>query len=148
MKNFFALLAITSFLAFTGCSSNITNLKEQFHPTYHDIIVEAGQEAAYSAALYALKQMGYAVTSSGAAQKKIEAMSNISSAEMNRPARQYTASVRFGVAPNNGTTVQVLFTEIREEMNNRREGMGTKQPLADSPLYGIFAKYVNQALVK
>ncbi len=143
--SFFAALAL---LIAAGCQSNITNLREQVRPTYHDVIVEADENAAYSASVAALAQMGYNITSSGAAQKKIEAMTAISSAGMNRPARQLSASVRVGVAPNNCSNIQILFTEISEEINSRREGMGTKQPLADSPLYNVFAKYVNAALAK
>jgi hypothetical protein len=141
-----AILALLVLATLAGCKSNITNLREQVRPTYHDVIVEADENTAYSATLSALTRMGYNITSSGAAQKKIEAISAISTAGVNRPARQLTASVRIGVAPDNCSNVQILFTEISEEMGSRREGMGTKQPLADSPLYSVFAKYVNEAL--
>jgi hypothetical protein len=141
-----ALLALAALAAVASCKSNITNLREQVRPTYHDIIVETGENTAYTAALSALTRMGYTITSSGAAQKRIEAISAISAAGVNRPARQLTASVRIGVAPDNCSNIQILFTEISEEMGSRREGMGTRQPLADSPLYNVFAKYVNETL--
>ena len=141
-------LAILAFATLNACKSNIANLKNQIHPTFQEVVVEANENAAYAAALSALTQMGFTITSSGAARKKIEAISAISSGNPLRPARQMTASARIGVAPNNSSAIQILFTEIREEQGIRREGMATKQPLVDSPLYGVFARYVTGALEK
>ena len=145
-KTSFLLAALALLFAAAGCKSNITNLREQIKPTYHDIIVEADENAAYNAAVSALTQMGYNITSSGAARKRIEAIGAISNSGMSRPARQISASVRVGVAPNNSSNIQVLFTEIIEDKTSGREGMGTKQPLSDSTLYSAFSKYVNEAL--
>lgn len=142
------MLAIFAFTALAGCKSNIANLRNQIRPTFQEVVVEADENAAFAAALSALTQMGFNITSSGAAQRRIEAISAISTGSQARPARQITASVRVGVAPNNASMIQILFTEIREEQNIRREGMGTRQPLVDSPLYSVFAKHVNAALEK
>lgn len=141
---FAAALALIA--AFAGCKSNIANLREHISPTYHDVIVEADQDAAYTASLAALSQMGYTITSRGAAQKKIEGISAVTTDSMSRLARQTSVSVRFGVAPNNTTAIQILFTEIVEDPSGGRQGSGTKQPLTSSGLYNVFEKQVNEAL--
>ena len=137
-------------LVLAGCSSNITNIREQFNPTYQTVNVEADQNAAFDASLAALTQMGYTITSRGAAQGKIEAISPITNSGARQgPARQTTASVRFGVAPNNGTAIEILFTELVDSSTaGSRAGLATKQPLASSPLYAVFANYVAAALKK
>lgn len=151
MKHFtaprIALLAIAlASVLITSCRSNVTNLQQKFRPTYHAITVEADHRTAYDAARSALTQMGYRITASGAAQGKIEAISNIDHSGLQSTARQFTASVRFNVAPANNTAIQILFTEIQEDAFNSRDSMGTKQPLASSPLYGVFEMYVNAAI--
>ncbi|MDF9831975.1 hypothetical protein M2103_000179 [Ereboglobus sp. PH5-5] len=146
MKQISLLLATLALLLGAGCKSNIANLREHINPTYHDVIVETDEDAAFAAARTALVQMGYKITSSGVAQKKIEAISAISSGDMGRAARQVSASVRFGVAPDNTTAIQILFIEILEDSGMSRDGMATKQPLRESGLYGVFEKYVNEAL--
>jgi len=144
------LLAALALLA-TACSSTITNIRERFSPTYQTVTVEAEQRAAFDASLAALKKMGYNITSSGAAQGKIEAISPIASTGGTQAqSRQTTASVRFGVAPGSGTAIQILFSEIVDNTTaGSREGFATKQPLsASSPLYAVFANYVANALKK
>ena len=152
MKNTLAIFLATltglaGLFALASCS-NYTNIREQIRPTYHDVIVETDENAAYAAAFEALTQMGFRITSSGAARKKIEALSAIDPGGFGRPALQTSASVRVGVAPNNTSAIQILFTEIHEGQRTRRESMTTKQPLSESGLYNIFASRVNEALVK
>jgi len=141
---FFTTLPFLAAFVLAGCSSNIANIREQIRPSYQAINVDADQRAAFAAALTALTQMGFTITSSGAAQGKIEAINSVDTTQT--PARQTTASVRFGVAPNNGTAIQILFTDIVDSRLSGREGLATKQPLASSPLYNVFGKYVAAAL--
>ena len=144
----FALPLLAALALLTACSSNIANLREKFSPTYQSINVDADQRAAFNASLTALTQMGYAITASGATQGKIEAISAVTPGDSQRPASQTTASVRFAVAPGNATAIQILFTEIQDSRLSGREGLGTKQPLAASPLYNVFESYVTAALKK
>ena len=134
--------------AASGCSSNITNLREQFNPTYQTINVEADERAAFDASLAALVNMGYTITSSGAAQGKIEAISAVVPANSPQSAaRQTTASVRFTTAPDSGTAIQILFTEIQDSRRSGASGgFATKQPLANSQLYAVFQNYVAEAM--
>jgi len=144
------LAALALLFTASGCSSNITNLREQINPTFQTINVEADERAAFDASLVALTQMGYTITSSGAAQGKIEAISVVTPGSLSpSPARQTTASVRFTTAPDSGTAIQILFTEIQDNRSGGRgSGLVTKQPLANSPLYAVFANYVADALKK
>ena len=149
MKKILTTLLAAFVLTVVGCSSNITNLRERFSPTYQTINVEAEQREAFDASLIALTKMGYTITSSGAAQGKIEAMSPIATGGAQSQSRQTTASVRFEIAPNSGTAIQILFSEIVDTSTaGSREGLATKQPLASSPLYTVFANYVAAALKK
>ena len=143
------LAALALLLTATSCSSNLTNLREQFNPTYQTINVEADERAAFAASLAALTQMGYTITASGAAQGKIEAISAIIPGDSAQAAaRQTTVSVRFTTAPDSGTAIQILFTEIHDGDRSGRGGYATKQPLANSPLYAVFQNYVAEALKK
>jgi len=143
------LAALALLLLAAGCSSNLANLREKIRPTYQAVNFEGEQPAAFDAALVALGKMGFRVTSSGAAQGKIEATTPVMPASPQSPARQTTASVRFAVAPNNCTAIQILFTDIVDNSpGGGRDGFATKQPLVSSPLYTIFASHVAAASKK
>jgi len=149
MKHHTALPLLAALALLTSCSSNITNLRQQISPTYQTFNVEADERAAFDASLVALTQMGFTITSSGAAQGKIEAINSVAQGDFSQsPARQVTASVRFTVAPDNATAIQILFTEIVDSRFSGREGLGTRQPLASSPLYAVFGNYAAAALKK
>jgi len=142
------LLAAVALLL-TSCSSNFANLREQIRPTYQTVNFEGDQPAAFDASLAALAKMGFRVTSSGAAQGKIEATTPVTPASAQSPARQTTASVRFAVAPNNCTAILILFTDIVDNSpGGGRDGFATKQPLVSSPLYTLFASHVAAASKK
>ena len=145
----FASTLLAALALLTACSSNLANLREQFNPTYQTINVEADERAAFDASLVALAHMGYTITASGAAQGKIEAISAIVPGDSAQAAaRQTTVSVRFTTAPDSGTAIQVLFTQIQDGGRSGRGGYATKQPLASSPLYAVFQNYIDEALKK
>ena len=142
------LLAALALLT-TSCSSNLTNLRQQINPTAQTINVEADQRAAYDASLAALAQMGFTITDRAAAQGRIEAINAVTQGALPQsPARQITASVRFAVAPDNATAIQILFTEIQDNQFSPRQDLGTRQPLASSPLYDVFKQHVTATLKK
>jgi hypothetical protein len=144
----FPLLAALALLL-AGCSSNFTNLREQFSPTYQRFEVEADQRAAYDAAVAALARMGFKVTSGGAAQGKIEAISGVAPDDsLQNASKQTTASARFSAAADNRTAVEILFTELRDGGYAAPGGYATKQPLASSPLYTVFQNCLVAALKK
>jgi hypothetical protein len=137
-----------------GCSSQLANIKQQINPAYHtQTLAGADQRRAYDAALAALRQMGYKQTAGGPAQGRIEAISEmLAGAGATQTRRQVAVTIRIttaatATAAGAGTaaTIETLFTDIRPDAFNSREGMGSKQPLAESPLYDVFYKYLAQA---
>ncbi len=142
------LLAAAMLLVFSaGCRSHIVNLKQQIKPSYHaQTLAGVDQRQAYDAALAALRQMGYKQTGGGAAQGRIEAISGLlGSGTPQQSPRQVAISLRLAPALEGGITVETLFTDISQDAFNPREGMGSKQPLAESPLYDVFYKYLARA---
>jgi hypothetical protein len=144
------LLAAAALLAFAaaGCRSHVTNLRQQISPTYHArTFAGIDQRQAYDASLVTLRQMGYKQTGGGAAQGRIEAISEmLGSGTPQQSPRQVAINIRISPALEGGVNIETLFTDIRQDAFNSREGMGSKQPLAESPLYDVFYKYLAQAV--
>ncbi|MDR2675531.1 MAG: hypothetical protein LBC18_11910 [Opitutaceae bacterium] len=142
----FAAAALLA-LAAAGCRSHIANLRQQIHPAYHArTFTGIDQRQAYDASLAALRQMGYRQTGGGAAQGRIEAISEMLAPDVPRQSpRQVAIHIRINPALDGGANVETLFTDIRQDAFNAREGMGSKQPLAESPLYDVFYKYLARA---
>ena len=151
VKKIPALVLASVVLALAGCESGSKfpgALRERISPTYRQHVVQADQKPVYEAARVALRKMNYKITSGGAAQGKIEALSVLQAGDGAGSARQVSLSVRLGVAPSSGTLVEALFSEIREDSFSKREGMGTSMPMQDTPLYDVFFRYLDEALAK
>lgn len=138
-------------LAVAGCESGSSlpsAFRERISPTYRSHVVQAEQKTVYEAARVAVKKMNYKVSSGGAAQGKLEAISALQTAEGPRAARQVSLSVKLAPGPNGGTEVSAMFFEILEDEFNKRDGMGTSTPMPDSPLYDVFFRHLDEALAK
>ena len=148
MKQLSLFLALLALAAASGCRSHVTNLKQQIRPAYHaQTLATIDPRQAYDASLAALRQMGYKQTGGGAAQGRIEAISEmLGSGTPQQSPRQVAINIRISPALEGGANVETLFTDIRQDAFNSREGMGSKQPLAESPLYDVFYKYLAQAV--
>ncbi len=139
-------------LALAGCESGAklpTVFRERLSPTFRPHVVAAEQKPAYEAVRVALKKMSYTVTSGGAAQGKLEALGAVQPGDGAGSARQIAISVKLAPAAAPGSTeVSVLFSEIREDAFSKREGMGTTTPMKDTPLYDVFFRYLDEAVVQ
>ncbi|MDR0352625.1 MAG: hypothetical protein LBI02_04495 [Opitutaceae bacterium] len=151
MNHLSPFLALATLLALAGagagCHSHIVNLKQQINPTYQArTFADIDQRQAYDASLAALRQMGYRQTGGGAAQGRIEAISEmLGSGTPQQSPRQVAIAIRISPTLEGGANVETLFTDIRQDAFNSREGMGSKQPLAESPLYDVFYKHLARA---
>lgn len=151
VKKFPVLVLASVVIAFAGCESGSKLpgvLRERISPTFKQHVVQAEQKPAYEATRVALRKMNYKITSGGAAQGKIEALSALQPGDGAGSARQVSLSVRLSPAATGGTLVEALFSEIREDSFSKREGMGTSMPMQDTPLYEVFFRYLDEALAK
>jgi hypothetical protein len=153
VKHFPALLFAACALVLGACESGPrwpTSLRERIAPTYRRQVVAAEQKPAYEAARAALEEMNFRFVSGGAAQGKLEALGALQPGGGPRSARQLSVNVRFSPAINSpaaiGTEVAILFSEILEDEFSKREGLGTKTPLQDTPLYEGFFRQLETAL--
>ena len=149
VKKIPALLLAAVVLAVAGCESGSklpTAFRERISPTYRTHVVTVEQKPAYEAARVALRKMNFKITSGGAAQGKLEAISVLQPGDGARSARQISLSVKLAPAPTKGTEVSALFSEIREDEFSKREGMGTSTPMQDTPLYEVFFRHLDEAL--
>jgi hypothetical protein len=151
VKKIPALILAAFALAVTGCESGPrlpAVFRERISPTYHARVVASEQKPAYEAARVALRKMNYKITSGGAAQGKLEALSVLQTGDGAGSARQISISVKLAPAANGGTEVSALFSEIREDSFSKREGMGTSTPMQDTSLYDVFFGYLEAALAQ
>lgn len=151
MKKFPALLFAAAALVLAGCESGPklpAAFRERISPTFRPHVVAAEQKPAYEAARVALRKMNFKITSGGAAQGKIEAISELQPGEGPRSARQVSLSVKLTPATAGGTEVSAMFFEILEDNFGKRDGMGTSTPMPDTPLYDVFFRHLDEALAK
>jgi hypothetical protein len=151
VKNLSALLLVVSASMLAGCESGPSlpaAFRERISPTYRSHVVAVEQKPAYDAARLALRKMNFTITSGGAAQGRIEALSALQPGAGAGSARQVSVSVKLAPAANGGTDVSALFSEIREDSFSKREGMGTSTPMRESSLYEVFFAHLDAALVQ
>jgi hypothetical protein len=115
-------------------------------PTSHYRTYAAEPRAVYDAACATLKNMGFRITYSGAAQGKINAINDIQPDESMRGSRQVAVKVRLSPAVAGGTELKVTMTEIIEREEDRGTGFATESALQGTPLYPVFLRQVGQAL--
>jgi hypothetical protein len=148
MKNFSLCLLGTILIAFTGCESVRTKVENRFaSPVYQSKIVNVDQRKAFEVARAALAKMNFTYERGGPAQGKIEAIGPMHpSPSAPGTARQISASVKLSPGPENGTMIEILFSEMVEDDFNKRPGQGELTPLRDAPIYEVFFHYVDEEL--
>ena len=109
-------------------------------------VFPADKRAAYVAAKAALDPMGYRFQKGGAAQGYLEAISDVSAGESMSSAHQFVIKATFEPALDGGTEVSVRITEIIEEDSEHQLGRATESPVADTPLYEVFFRGIQQDL--
>lgn len=151
VKVLITVLALGASLLIAGCESRPSiseTVRQKFAPTFKTHVVQVEQRQAYDAAKAALGKFGFRFMSGGPAQGKIEALSAVDASDALQRARQVSLSVRLSPASSGGTEVEALFSEILEDSFSKREGMGTTQPLKDTPLYEVFFRHLDEEVVK
>ena len=110
-------------------------------------VFQADQKAAYEAARAAADSMGYRYVKGGPAQGELEELSGISSGDEVGSSRQITMRVHLGPDASGGTSVSVSFGEIIEADSATQPGMATETPMKDTPLYEVFFRKLQAALL-
>jgi hypothetical protein len=144
-----AACCAAAFLA--GCES------DTFSDSLHSVLSEreaprskvfpSDQKAVFAAAKAAVDQMGYRFLRGGPAEGRIDALSGISGGDDTGSSRQISMKVRMDYAADTGTTVTVSFAEIIEADSSNQPGMATETPMRDTPLYEVFFRNLQQALL-
>lgn len=146
-------LALAAFALFlTGCesvNSAAGSVKERWGLRNNGRVrvIEAEQRPVFDASVAAVKKMGFRITSSGAAQGKIDAVGDLQTDNSLRGSRQVTVKVRIE-GRGAGCEVHLFLSEIIEDDYNKGAGMGTETPLADTPLYEVFFREVERGVGK
>ena len=144
-----ALAALFLCLGLAGCDTG--DFKEAVnavtnHGEPKTRVFDADPKACFQAGKKALAGIYYHYTKGGEAQGKLEAMSDVLSGETVGTSRQVTLKATFTEVGDGKTEVGILFTETVEEDSSRAPGQATVRPLADSPLYEMYFRNLQQAL--
>jgi hypothetical protein len=152
MKFFTAIAACVASALLAGCESD--SLSENIHTVLgpreapQTRVFQAEQRATYEAARAAALEMGYRIIRGGPAEGKLDALSEIAQGETRGSSRQVSMKVRMVPAAEAGTSVEVSLTEIIEENTESQPGTATETPLRDTPLYEVFFRDLQRALVE
>jgi hypothetical protein len=151
VKTSLALAACCAAALLAGCAS------DDFPDSLHSVLGEreaprskafAGdQKTVFAAAKSAVDQMGYRFVRGGPAEGRIDALSGISAGDDTGSSRQISMKVHMDYSPDSGTTVTVAFSEILEADSSNQPGMATESPMRDTPLYEVFFRNLQQALL-
>jgi hypothetical protein len=152
MKSHLAIAGCCAAFLLAGCESD-----SDFSDSVHTVLAgreasrsrvfQADQKATYAAARAAVDQLGYRFLRGGPAEGKIDALSGISGGDETNSSRQISLKVRMEYEPETGTTVTVSFSEIIEGDSSNQPGMATETPMRDTPLYEVFFRNLQQALL-
>jgi hypothetical protein len=143
----FAACCAVAFLA--GCDSGLTDgIKSALGPREapRSQVFQADQKAAYLAARAAVDAMNFRFVRGGPAEGRLEAMNGVAAGDQPGSSRQIVMKVRLSPAGDAGTEVEVSLIETIEADSNNQQGMATQTPLADTPLYQVFFRDVQNAL--
>jgi len=152
MKIFTAIAACVALAILAGCESD--SLSESIHTVLgpreapQTRVFQAEQRATYEAARATALEMGYRIIRGGPAEGKLDALSGIAQGETMGSSRQVSMKVRMVPAAEGGTSVEVSLTEIIEGNTESQPGTATETPLRDTPLYEVFFRELQKALVE
>lgn len=151
MKCFSALGAATAFFLLAGCkvfSGAGDSVKEKFslreRPRTH--VYTADPRATYEAARKAADKMGYRFVRGGPAQGELEVISGVAAPDSLGSARQIQMKAQFHATADGGTELGLVLKELIEADSIRHAGQATATPMADTPLYEVFFRTVQQVL--
>ena len=144
------LLSVVMVFTLAGCGSVgsdfTSNVREKFDgPSYHTKTVLADPRSVFDAAKQSLDKVGFRFVSGGAAQGRIQALSDLTSSDSLKGTRQLSMTVKLSPVAA-GTAVAVLITEQIEDDFNKGAGQATETTLRESPLYEAFYRSIEQAL--
>jgi hypothetical protein len=150
MKSLSIIAACCAVSLLAGCESDFSDkvhsaLSEREAPRSR--VYQADQKAAFVAARAAAEGMGYRMVHGGPAEGELDALSGISSGDDVGSSRQVSMKVRMEPSGDSGTEVTVSFSEILEADSTNQPGTATETPLRDTPLYEVFFRNVQQALL-
>jgi hypothetical protein len=147
---FLRLLPLALSLALAGCESSgdfgssVSHLVNRGEPKTR--VFKADQKTTYEAAKAALGTIDYHFTHGGPAQGKLEAMSDVMGGDTPGSSRQVSLKVTLNPTLDGQTEVGILFSEVVEADSSNQPGMATETPMADTPLYEVYFRALQQKL--
>jgi hypothetical protein len=149
MRIFPAIAACCAMLV-AGCDSGVGDtVRSALGPREapRTRVFQADQKAAYEAARAAAEAMGYRYIRGGPAQGELEELSGISPGDDTGSSRQISMKVRLSPDAEAGTAVTVSFDEILQSATTSTPGIATETPMRDTPLYEVFFRSLQEALL-
>jgi hypothetical protein len=150
MKNLPILSAAGVALLLAGCDSTVEDVRGRISgdgPSTSRTI-PATEEATYTAARAALKQMNFRFTHGGQKQGEVDGISEVSPGDDPGSAHQFSLKAHLEpTLDGTGTDVTVQLTEIIEQDSANHPGMGTEAPLRDTSLAEVFFRHTLENLV-
>ena len=150
MKTLPILWAVGAALLLAGCDSTVEDMRGRISgdgPSTSRTI-PATEEATYTAARAALKQMDFRFTHGGQKQGEVDGVSNVGPGDDPGSAHQFSLKAHLEpTLDGTGTVVTVQLTEIIEQDSENHLGMGTEAPLRDTALAEVFFRKIQENLV-
>jgi hypothetical protein len=144
----FALLACALLLA--GCTSDVEDtVRTAISPreAARSRVFQGDQKTVYEAARVAATSMGYHYIKGGPAQGELTEMSGISQGDEVGSSRQIALRAHLEPEGEGSTSISVAFNEILEAESTTQPGFATETPIKDTPLYEVFFRKVQDALL-
>jgi hypothetical protein len=150
MKPRTTLAALCCAALLAGCNSGVEDtVRSALGPREapRTRVVQGDQKAVYEAARAAADSMGYHYIKGGPAQGELVEMTGISTGDETGSSRQIAMRVRLEPDVEGSTSVSVAFDEILEADSSTQPGIATETPMKDTPLYEVFFRKVQEALL-
>jgi hypothetical protein len=152
MKSF-PVCSVFALLLLAGCSSEVLETVKGPMPIgapdqrQTEQTFAADPRTTYAAAKAALAQMGLRYVRGGPSQGELEAISDVSAAELPGSAHQFTLKAEFHPSLDGASTIVSLqMTEVVEDDSLHHQGEGTENVLRDPALYQAFFSYLQEQL--
>ncbi|HEY1763665.1 MAG TPA: hypothetical protein VGF85_02000 [Opitutaceae bacterium] len=150
MKPLTALVVLASAVLLAACNSGVEDsVRSALAPreAFRSRVFQGDQKAVYEAARMAGDSMGYHYVKGGPAQGELTEMTGITEGEEVGSSRQIVLRAHLEPDVEGSTSISVTFNEILEPASTGQPGFATETPMRDTPLYEVFFRKVQDALL-